>query len=141
MNIEDYDEVIALWSCTKGLSISEDDTRDRIALYLSRNPGLSFVALMGGDLVGTVLCGHDGRRGVLRHLTVAERYQGTGIARQLVSASVTSLAHQGIHKCNLYVLDSNPSAHRFWLHLGWHQLEDDYRTLQTPTVVEPTVEP
>ena len=134
MTIEDYDDITTLWTKTDGLSLSEDDTRERLSIYLSRNPGLSFVALLNGALVGTVLCGHDGRRGVLRHLAVTETCRGSGIARELVSRSVTALAQQGIHKCNLYVLDSNPSAKRFWEHLGWYQLEDNYRTLQTPTV-------
>jgi ribosomal protein S18 acetylase RimI-like enzyme len=130
MTIHDYPEVFALWTGTEGLSISDDDAHDRIALYLSRNPGLSFVALIDGDVVGTVLCGHDGRRGILRHLAVVERHRGLGIARALALRAIEALAHEGIQRCNLYVLDSNPAAQRFWEHLGWYQLEDTYRTLQ-----------
>lgn len=133
MTIEDFDEVLTLWTTIEGLSLSEDDSRERIRFYLDRNPGLSFVACKDGAIVGTVLCGHDGRRGVLRHLAVAERCRGLGIARELVMKTVEALAQQGIHKCNLYVLDSNPSAKRFWEHMGWYQLEDTYRTLQTLT--------
>ena len=138
MTIDDFEEVTTLWSRTEGLSLSEDDSRDRLTVYLSRNPGLSFVAFMDGQLVGTVLCGHDGRRGVLRHLAVTEQCRGSGIARELVNRSIAELARQEIHKCNLYVLDSNPSAKRFWEHLGWYHLEDDYRTLQTPTGLQHT---
>lgn len=133
MTSEDFEKVVTLWTATEGLRLLEDDSCERITFYLERNPGLSFVACRDGAIVGTVLCGHDGRRGVLRHLAVAERCRGLGIARELVMKTVEALAQQGIHKCNLYVLDSNPSAKRFWEHLDWYQLEDNYRTLQTLT--------
>lgn len=130
----DYDAVVALWSSTDGLSVSEDDSRERLAIYLARNPGLSFVAMVGEELVGTVMCGHDGRRGVLRHLVVKDSCRGQGVARDLVARPLSQLAKEGIQKCNLYVLDSNPSARRFWEYMGWKKLEDNYRTLQTTTL-------
>jgi len=130
MTIHDYDAVFALWSTTEGLSISEDDSRDRIALYLARNPNLSFVAFLNEELVGSVMCGHDGRRGILRHLAVKDTCRGQGIGRKLVAQTLKELTKEGIQKCNLYVLDSNPSAGQFWEYMGWKKLDDDYRTLQ-----------
>src|SRR5215471_7566390 len=76
MTSEDYDQAYRLWTECKGLCIGDDDARDRIELYLRRNPGLCFVALSEGDLVGTILCGHDGRRGILRHLAVKQEHRG-----------------------------------------------------------------
>jgi ribosomal protein S18 acetylase RimI-like enzyme len=76
MTIHDYDAVCALWTTTEGLCLSEDDSHDRIALFLARNPNLSFVAVMNGELVGSVLCGHDSRRGMLRHLAVKDTCRG-----------------------------------------------------------------
>jgi ribosomal protein S18 acetylase RimI-like enzyme len=131
MTIEDYDQVVALWRHTEGLSISDDDSRERLALYLARNHGLSFVALRNRGVIGAVLCGHDGRRGILRHLAVSESCRGCGIAKQLVERAVHALGQEQIHRCNLYVLDSNPAALSFWEHMGWYHLEDNYRTLQT----------
>lgn len=133
MTINDYDDVSALWSSTEGLSISEDDSRERIELYLARNAELNFIASMNGEIVGSVLCGHDGRRGILRHLAVKDSCRGRGIARDLVRRAVSELAKQGIQKCNLYVLDAKPAARRFWEHMGWRKLEDDYRTFQVTT--------
>ena len=63
LSIARYDEVFALWQTTPGISIREVDSRDAIARYLKRNPGLSFLAEIKGKVVGTALCGHDGRRG------------------------------------------------------------------------------
>src|SRR5207237_1445198 len=68
----DYDGAIALWNNVEGVEICEGDSRDEIAEYLRRNPGLSRVAEAGGKIVGVALCGHDGRRGWIYHLAVAE---------------------------------------------------------------------
>ena len=43
----DYDEVVALWSETEGLTLREADSREAIIRYVARNPNLSFVARDG----------------------------------------------------------------------------------------------
>jgi len=130
MTMEHYDQAYRLWRECEGLCLDDDDERHRIELYLYRNPGLSFVAISEGQLVGTVLCSHDGRRGFLRHLAVKKDHRGKGIARELVKVALTALERTGVRKCNLYVEDYNPSGLRFWEHLGWYRLKDDFRTLQ-----------
>lgn len=59
----DYDAVLALWRTAAGVVLREVDDRAPIERYLARNRGLSFVAVDGGQVVGAVLCGTDGRRG------------------------------------------------------------------------------
>jgi ribosomal protein S18 acetylase RimI-like enzyme len=133
MTIDDYEEVYNLWKQAEGLSLEESDTREGIALYLGRNPGLSFVATVPGEIVATVLCGHEGRRGILRHLAVKPEFRRKGIARSLVRECLVGLAKEGIKKCNTFVMDEDPEARRFWEHMGWSLLEGNYRTLQSPT--------
>ena len=65
MAISDYDSVIALWCQTEGMSIRDADSKESIASYLERNPGLSFVAESNNEIIGAVLVGTDGRRGYL----------------------------------------------------------------------------
>jgi ribosomal protein S18 acetylase RimI-like enzyme len=133
MTIDDYEEVYCLWKQAEGLSLEESDTREGIALYLGRNPGLCFVATVSGEIVAAVLCGHEGRRGILRHLAVKREFRLKGIARSLVEECLVGLAKEGIKKCNTFVLDQDPEARRFWERMGWSLLEDNYRTLQSPT--------
>jgi len=133
MTVADYDEVYRLWSETEGMSLGEEDARDRIAFYLDRNPGLCFVATVSCAIVGTVLCGHEGRRGILRHLAVNRKFRGQGIARAMIEKCLTVLAGQGIIKCNIFVLDENVAGLNFWKHMGWYLLDDNYRTLQSLT--------
>jgi ribosomal protein S18 acetylase RimI-like enzyme len=133
MTMADYAGAYALWKKAEGLCLEESDSAEAIAIYLKRNRGLCFVACDGDRIVGTLLCGHDGRRGVLRHLTIDKSHRHNGIARAMIDRTLPALAKAGIAKCNAFVLDANVQALRFWDHLGWYGLDDNYRLLQTPT--------
>ena len=66
-----------LWSNTPGVRLNDVDTPIRLTRYLDRNPGLSVAAVDGEKLVGTLLCGHDGRRAYLQHLAVVDSHRRT----------------------------------------------------------------
>jgi ribosomal protein S18 acetylase RimI-like enzyme len=69
--------------------------------------------------VGTVLAGHDGRRGFLYHLAVRERFRGRGIARALVERALRGLYAEGIRKCHIMAFQNNKKAHSFWTRIGF----------------------
>jgi N-acetylglutamate synthase len=120
----DYDEVMALWSSTEGLTLREADSRDAIERYLARNPCLSFIAREEGQLVGAVLAGTDGRRGYLQHLAVAPSHRSQGLGRALAERAVAALRAVGIAKCHLMVRQENAEARAFWEHVGWSERAD-----------------
>jgi N-acetylglutamate synthase len=120
----DYDEVMALWTDTEGLTLREADSAEAIGGYLARNPGLSFVARDAGQLVGAVLTGTDGRRGYLQHLAVARSHRGQGVGRALAERAIAALRETGIRKCHLMVRQENAEARAFWAHLGWSERVD-----------------
>ena len=124
MTIEDYEEVSDLWKRSEGVGLDPDDTRDNIAQYLDRNPGLSFVARDGGKLVGAVLCGHDGRRGYLHHLAVDHEYRRKGVGKALTAECIAGLKAADIPKCNIFVFDHNDLALTFWEADGWNGRRD-----------------
>jgi ribosomal protein S18 acetylase RimI-like enzyme len=119
MTIEDYDAVIRLWLQTEGMSVRDADSRENIALYLDRNPDLSFVAISESNIIGAVLVGTDGRRGYLQHLAVLPQFRGQRIGYQLISQSINALANIGIPKTHLFVYDDNLNAQKFYEKLGW----------------------
>lgn len=121
MTIADYDEVRALWQQSEGIDLSGADSRSSITRFLERNPGLSFVARDGKQLVGAVLCGHDGRRGYIDHLAVRKSHRRQGIGRMLASRCLYNLMQNGIQKWNLFVREDNQDAIAFWSKLGWQQ--------------------
>jgi N-acetylglutamate synthase len=133
---QDYEQVIALWQATEGITLREADSREAILAYVARNPGLSFVARAGAVLAGAVLAGTDGRRGYLQHLAVAPSYRGRGVGRALAERVVEALSAAGIAKCHLMVRQENERAKRFWEHLGWTVRED----ISLMSHADPTVE-
>ncbi len=129
MTVEDYDKVYAFWSSISGLKLDESDAIENFKIYLERNPRLCFFVIANDQIVGTILCGHDGRRGYIYHLAVKENYRNQGIAKKLYTLSVEELKRQGILRCNLYLLESNKNAISFWEHNGWHGPEIKSRLL------------
>ena len=120
----DYEEAMALWQRTEGLTLRAADSCEAVLQYLKRNPGSSFVAREQDTLVAAVLGGHDGRRGYLHHLAVAPTHRGRGIGRALAERVLTALGTQGIYKCHLMVRADNADALAFWTHMGWAQRAD-----------------
>ena len=121
MTIADFEDVKALWQHSNGIELSSADTKESIARFLERNPGLSFVARDGERLVGAVLCGHDGRRGYIDHLAVSQSHRCQGIGRALVGRCLYHLVQIGIRKWHLFVMQDNQDAIEFWKKLGWAQ--------------------
>ncbi len=124
MKIEDYDQVFRLWQGTEGMGLSEADSRIDIEKFLERNKGLSFVCRDNERMIGTVLAGHDGRRGYIYHLAVTPEYRSRGVAKELVSKSLQRLKEEGIGKCHLFVFKDNDLGKRFWMKAGWLKRED-----------------
>jgi ribosomal protein S18 acetylase RimI-like enzyme len=121
MTIGDYEEVLALWRASVGVGLSDADLEESIASYLHRNPGLSFVAHDGEQLVGGVLCGHDGRRGYIHHLAVSESHRRRGLGRALVERCLSALGRAEIDKCHIFVFAANRDTIAFWKSIGWTQ--------------------
>lgn len=119
MTINDYEAAIALWSESEGVRLRDADSREGIEKYLLRNPGLSFVAEADGELVGTIMAGHDGKRGYVQHLSVADSHRRAGIATRLVSLCLEALKHEGILKSHLMILPENEAGKKFWASQGW----------------------
>jgi len=119
MVIGDYAEVAALWQQTPGMGMSNADRLEGIEAYLERNPGLSQVAREGEQLVGAVLCGHDGRRGLIHHLAVVPSQRKKQVGRRLVERCLSGLAKAGIEKCHIFVYADNTEAISFWKRIGW----------------------
>ena len=125
MQIEDYDQVYALWMTIHGFSIRTiDDSREGVERFLKRNPGISVVAEMDGRVVGAILCGHDGRRGCLYHVCVHEAYRMHGIGRAMVVHCMNALQQEGINKVSLIAFTKNDIGNAFWKQIGWTKRED-----------------
>lgn len=125
MTMEDYDGVKALWMKIKGFGIrSIDDSREGVARFLKRNPTTSVVAVEDDKIVGSILCGHDGRRGCFYHVCVDEEYRMRGIGKAMVVKAMEALKEEHINKVSLIAFTKNDVGNAFWNEIGWTKRED-----------------
>ncbi len=125
MTIEDYDEVFALWTKIRGFGIrSIDDSKEGIEMFLKRNPSTSVVAEEDGKVVGSILCGHDGRRGCLYHVCVDEDHRRKGIGKAMVVRAMEALRAEKINKVTLIAFTDNDLGNAFWNTIGWTKREE-----------------
>jgi ribosomal protein S18 acetylase RimI-like enzyme len=114
LEIRDYESVRELWEASPGVGLSNADSPRALERFLARNPGLSFVALEGDACIGSLLCGHDGRRGYLYHLAVAPDHRRTGLGRHLLARAEAALREEGIEKLHAFVFRDNGEGAAFW---------------------------
>ena len=128
MTIDDYEAAYDLWiKCGNGLN-DKDDSRDGIEKYLKRNPNTSYVAELDKKVVGVILCGHDGRRGIIQHACVSPDYRRMGIGKELVNLALAALKKEGINKVLLVAFKKNEDGNAFWESQGFSLREDlNYR--------------
>ncbi len=125
MTFGDVEEVRALWMTIKGFGIrSLDDSRRGVEKFLKRNPTTSVVAIEDGQVVGAILCGHDGRRGCLYHVCVAEPYRRRGIGKAMVVHCMNALKAEEINKVSLIAFSVNDVGNAFWNEIGWTRRMD-----------------
>lgn len=126
MRPDDYDAVYRLWMSCAGMGLNDlDDSREGITKFLARNPDTCFTAWSGGgQLIGAILAGHDGRRGYLYHTAVHPSFRRQGVARALVERALQALKDWGIHKAALVVFARNQEGNAFWERMGFSVRED-----------------
>lgn len=123
MTIADYDGICEVWKNHEGTN-PVDDSAEGFAKYIRRNPTTSFVAEDNGKIVGTILAGHDGRRGLFHHVSVLPEYQKQGIGKMLVDNAMDALEKEGITKVLLVVFKDNDNGNAFWEHIGFTKRDD-----------------
>lgn len=133
MQKDDYDAVYELWCDIKGFGIrSVDDSKENILSFIERNPNLSVVAVLDeakngfekGKIIGSILCGHDGRTGGFYHVCVHSAFRKLGIAHQMTKYCLQALKKEKINKIALIAFKNNDLGNEFWRHYGFTLRED-----------------
>jgi ribosomal protein S18 acetylase RimI-like enzyme len=121
---EDYHQVERLWnSIEKGVSLGRSDTSEEIQKKLERDPDLFLVAEEDGQIIGTVIGGFDGRRGLLYHLAVAASFRRRGIGSRLMEEVETRMRAKGCMRCYLLVTMDNPEGMAYYEKHGWERMD------------------
>lgn len=117
---EDMEAVRMLWQASApGVHMGYSDTPAEIERKLERDPDLFLVAEMDGRLVGTVIGGYDGRRGMIYHLAVDQKVRTNGIGTALMNEVESRLLQKGCFKAYLMVVKDNLQAVDYYQHRGW----------------------
>jgi ribosomal protein S18 acetylase RimI-like enzyme len=121
---EDFPQVINLWmNAGPGIHLRRSDEKDEIAKKLQRDPDLFLVAEIDGLIIGSVLGGFDGRRGMVYHLAVDDHYRKRGIGTALMDELESRLKQKGCIRSYLLVTRDNMDAIRFYETMGWERMD------------------
>lgn len=90
---------------------------------------MSCVAILKDEIIGAVLCSHDGRRGYLHNLAVKKQYRKKGIGSKQVDYCLKKLLKDKVIKCNIFIIEKNELGIIFWKKRGFN-LFDHYGWLQ-----------
>jgi ribosomal protein S18 acetylase RimI-like enzyme len=118
----DIAEVIALWQRCGSPRAWNDPAAD-IALARREANSTVLIGRNGGDLVSSVLVGHDGHRGWVYYVTVDPGHRFKGYGRMIMTSAENWLLARGIKKLQLMVRGDNAKVHAFYLSLGYYDQE------------------
>ena len=121
---QDYQNVYRLWeNAGEGIHIRRSDKVEEIKKKLERDPDLFLVAEVDGQIVGSVLGGFDGRRGMMYHLAVASEFRQQGIGTLLMDELEHRLREKGCIRYYLLVTRDNPNAIHFYEQRDWVRMD------------------
>jgi ribosomal protein S18 acetylase RimI-like enzyme len=125
MTMDDYAKVHELWMNIHKFGIrSIDDSKDGVQRFLMRNPDTSVVAVSNGELIGSILCGHDGRTASFYHVCVKEEFRNQGVGKTMVMHCMKALEKEKVSKISLVAFKDNEVGNSFWKEEGWQKRED-----------------
>ena len=121
---EDKEQVINLWNICKLIRSWNDPMKD-----IERKKGvgedLFLVLEKDNKIIGSVMGGYDGHRGVMNYLSVHPEFRGKGFGKLLVNKVEEKLKELGCPKINLLVRSNNSKVIKFY-EGNSYQLQSDF---------------
>lgn len=120
----DYTKVIDLWkNAGPGIHVRRSDEKAELAKKIQRDPDLFLLAEINHQIIGSVLGGYDGRRGMVYHLAVVKDYRKKGIGALLMNELEQRMKNKGCLRSYLLVTHENLDAIQFYKNMGWEQMD------------------
>lgn len=121
---DDYLDAYDLWKNSgAGISVAKSDSPVEIQKKLNYSPDLFLIAEVSRKLIGTVIGGYDGRRGMIYHLAVNHDFQNLGVGKKLMQEVEARLREKGCIKSYLLVTKENLQVIDFYKQLGWNIMD------------------
>jgi ribosomal protein S18 acetylase RimI-like enzyme len=119
----DYAAARDLWVRSEpGIHLGPSDEPGEIRKKLARDPELFLVAEADGGLIGTVIGGFDGRRGIVYHLAVEPAYRQHGVGTALMDELERRLQALGCIRAYLLIVDGNEEVCHYYETRGWGRI-------------------
>lgn len=121
---QDLPAVLEIWqNAGPGVDLGRSDSEAQLRNKLKRDPELFLVAEESGTIVGAVLGGYDGRRGIIYHLAVIPEARRNGIGNKLMDELECRLRALGCIRSYLLVKYGNEDARMFYQRRGWEEMQ------------------
>ena len=114
----DFDAVRALWNACR-LIVPHNDPAKDIAFCRATADAELFVGEERGQLVASVMAGHDGHRGWLYYLAVDPARRHRSLGRRMVAHAEAWLGARGVAKVNLMIREGNTAVVDFYEAVGY----------------------
>ena len=122
-NEKDREQIIDLWKTCNLTRPWNDPNKD-----FDRKKGVGedlFIVLeYENKIVGTVMGGYDGHRGIMNYLAVSPDFRGKGYGRMLVEEVENKLKQLGCPKVNLLVRSDNSEVSDFDKSIDYKKQDD-----------------
>lgn len=118
----DYEALIELWDLTDMGGEERGDNIDVIHSTISAGGKLLVMTNPDGHLIGSSWMSHDTRRVYIHHFAIHPDYQGRGLAKDLLDASLEYCKKVGL-QIKLEVHKDNERAIRLYEKAGFMKLE------------------
>jgi ribosomal protein S18 acetylase RimI-like enzyme len=120
---DDYPPTLKLWQGIEtGVKVGRSDSLEEIEKKIQRDPDLFLLAEADGEIIGTIIGGYDGRRGMVYHLAVRQDFRKQGVGDLLLNEVEKRLQGKGCVKCYLLIVADNDNAARFYENRGWSEM-------------------
>ena len=120
----DYAQVIDLWqNAGPGIHVRRSDEPEELHKKLERDPDLFLIAELNGGVIGCVMGGFDGRRGMVYHLAVKDEFRQMGLGSTLMAELEKRMKDKGCIRSYLLVTRDNSDAIRFYENTGWEKMD------------------
>jgi ribosomal protein S18 acetylase RimI-like enzyme len=121
---DDLPAVLRLWKEAAVTPPGPTDSLEGLMRLIDDAGGILLVAVIEGQIIGSVIGGWDGWRGNIYRLAVTPAYRRRGIACRLVSEISAALFDKGAERISAMVEPEHPWATGFWdslADLGYHR--------------------
>jgi len=125
--LSDYPALIEIWK-EAGFRIGISEEKPEVAKFLQTNPNTSLGIYINDVLVGCILGGYDGRRGLIHHFAVKKEHQGKGYGKALLEQLMAVFKEKDVVKVSFWVKKDNTQVIPFYERNGFI-LRDDLITM------------